>query len=190
MNIFPSIIKTIFKLQLLPLIKNISFKPLKNHLQSIFVKRKNKKVYRSNNQWLIKTNGKSKKKKLPPQYYQLYKILPIYSMLSYNNNYCNIYGQNFTKKKNSITSKHIIKKILVTYIQIWLITRYTICLIGLHHTDSTPAKYRIQNTKNKIQCMVYIFVKQLLLISTNRDFDYRLFECAYVASMLQTSLCF
>lgn len=42
---------------------------------------------------------KVKKKKLPPQYYQLYKILPIYSMLSYNNNYCNIYGQNFTKKK-------------------------------------------------------------------------------------------
>lgn len=95
-----------------------------------------------------------------------------------------------SKKKIPYFKKHIIKKILVTYIQIWLITRYTICLIGLHHTDSTPAKYRIQNTKNKIQCMVYIFVKQLLLISTNRDFDYRLFECAHVASMLQTSLCF
>lgn len=107
MNIFPSIIKTIFKLQLLPLIKNISFKPLKNHLQSIFVKRKNKKVYRSNNQWLIKTNGKSKKKKKLPQYYQLYKILPIYSMLLYNNNYCNIYGQNFTQKKKILLFQNI-----------------------------------------------------------------------------------
>lgn len=61
-----------------------------------------------------------------------------------------IFMDKILPKKKFHTSKHIIKKILVTYIQIWLITRYTICLIGLHHTDSIPAKYRIQNTKNKM----------------------------------------
>ena len=61
----------------------------------------------------------------------------------------------------------MIKKIFITYIQIWLITRYTIWLIGLRHTDSTP-KYRIQNNE-KQNSMYDIHICKTIIVDLDQS---------------------